>query len=61
MQKKIRLYLPKNCYKFVLIPVALLAVLLLVSSCATTGDDSELPWNEQTGWEGRPNLPIGTY
>lgn len=44
--------------------VKALAVVLLgvfLSSCASTGGESDLPWNEPQGWEGHPNIPIGTY
>jgi hypothetical protein len=29
----------------------------LLSGCATTADESDLPWNVPQSWEGSPSLP----
>ncbi|NLB65735.1 MAG: hypothetical protein GX803_04615 [Lentisphaerae bacterium] len=39
--------------------VALLALLLLLAGCATTDQESELPWNMTQPWETAPSLPGG--
>jgi hypothetical protein len=28
-----------------------------LSGCATTADESDLPWNVPQSWEGSPSLP----
>lgn len=34
-----------------------LGLLALLSGCATTNEDSDLPWNMPQNWEGSPYIP----
>jgi hypothetical protein len=35
----------------------LLAVLSVAAGCATTVNDSDIPWNDPQPWEGSPAIP----
>ena len=30
---------------------------VLVSGCITTGEESDIPWNDPQPWEGSPGIP----
>jgi hypothetical protein len=35
----------------------MLAAALSLAGCATTGEESDMPWNAPQPWEGSPTLP----
>ncbi len=35
----------------------MLAAALCLAGCATSGEESDMPWNSPQPWEGSPTLP----
>ena len=43
--------------KYRLLALAAAALLLFVVGCATTNEESDLPWNMTQPWESSPGIP----